>query len=56
LRSAAIAENCSRENADSIVTDEVGVWIAGGISPWEIIGFTSELDRQIDHVLGSMMA
>jgi len=55
LRSAAIAENHSRENADSIVTDEVGVWIAGGISPWEIIGFTSELERQIDHSLGSMM-
>jgi len=55
LRSAAIAENCSTENVDSIVTDEVGVWIAGGISPWEIIGFTSELDRQIDHSLGSMM-
>jgi len=55
LRSAAIAENHSRENADSIVTDEVGVWIAGGISLWEIIGFTSELDRQIDHGLGSMM-
>jgi len=40
---------------DSIVTDEVGVWIAGGISPWEINRFMSELDRQIDHGLGSMM-
>jgi len=48
-------EKRSRENADSIVTDEVGVWIAGGISPWEINGFKSELDRQIDHGLGSMM-
>jgi len=48
-------EKCSRENVDSIVTDEVGVWIAGGISPWEIIRFTSELDRQIDHGLCSMM-
>jgi len=37
---------------DSIVTDEAGVWIAGGISPWEIIGFMSELDMQIDHGLG----
>jgi len=48
-------EKRSRKNADSIVTDEAGVWIAGGISPWEIIGFMSELDRQIDHGLGSMM-
>jgi len=55
LRSAAIVENRSRENVDSIVTDEAGVWIAGGISLWEIIGFMSELDRQIDHGLGSMM-
>ena len=52
LRSAAIAENRSRENVDSIVTDEVGVWIVGGISPWEMNGFASELDRQIDHALG----
>ena len=55
MRSAAIVENHSRENADSIVTDEVGVWIVGGISPWEINGFMSELDRQIGHGLGSMM-
>jgi len=48
-------EKRSRENVDSIVTDEAGVWIAGGISPWEIVGFTSELDRQIDQGLGSMM-
>jgi len=48
-------EKRSRENADSIVTDEAGVWIAGGISPWKIIRFTSELDRQIDHGLGFMM-
>jgi len=48
-------EKCSRENADSIVTDEAGVWIVGGISLWEINRFTSELDRQIDHGLGSMM-
>jgi len=40
---------------DSIVSGEAGVWIAGGISPWEMNGFTSELDRQIDHGLGSMM-
>jgi len=48
-------EKHSRENVDSIVTDEAGVWIAGGISPWEINRFTSEFDRQIDHGLGSMM-
>jgi len=48
-------EKCSRENADSIVIDEAGVWIAGGISLWKINRFTSELDRQIDHGLGSMM-
>jgi len=35
------------------VTDEAGVWIAGGISLWEINGFMSELDRQIGHGLGS---
>jgi len=40
---------------DSIVTDEAGVWIAGGISLWEINRFMSELDRQIDHGIGSMM-
>ena len=34
---------------DSIVTDEAGVWIAGGISLWEIIGFKSELDRSRLH-------
>jgi len=33
---------------DSIVTNEMNVWIAGGISPWEMNRFTSELDRQID--------
>jgi len=55
MRSAAIAEKHSRENADSIVTDKVGVWIAGGISLWEINRFTSELDRQIDHGLCFMM-
>jgi len=48
-------EKHSRENADSIVTDEVGVWIAGGISLWEMNRFMLELDRQIDHGLGSMM-
>jgi len=37
---------------DSIVTDETNVWTAGGISPWEMNGFSSELDRQIDHALG----
>jgi len=37
---------------DSIVTDETNVWIAGGISPWEMNGSTSELDRQIYHALG----
>jgi len=39
---------------DSIVSDETNVWIAGGISPWEMNGFTSELDRQIDHAPGSL--
>jgi len=39
---------------DSIVTDETNVWIAGGISLWEINGSTSELDRQIDHAPGSL--
>jgi len=52
LRFAAIAEKHSRENVDSIVSDEVGVWIVGGISLWEINRFTSKLDRQIDHGLG----
>ena len=33
---------------------ETSVWIAGGISPWEMNRFTSELDRQIDHALGSL--
>jgi len=37
---------------DSIVTDEMNVWIVGGIPPWEMNGSTSELDRQIDHTLG----
>jgi len=37
---------------DSIVTDETNIWIAGGISLWEMNRFTSELDRQIDHALG----
>jgi len=54
-RSAAIAEKQSRDNTDSIVSDEMNVWIVGGISPWEINRFASELDRQIDHVLGSLM-
>ena len=40
---------------DSIVTDETNIWIAGGISLWEMNGSTSELDRQIDHTLGSLM-
>ena len=40
---------------DSIVTDKTNVWIAGGISPWEMNGSTSELNRQIDHALGSLM-
>ena len=40
---------------DSIVTDEVGVWIVGGISLWEINRFMLGLDRQIEHGLGSMM-
>jgi len=31
------------------VTDEAGVWIVGGISPWEIIRFKSELDRSRLH-------
>jgi len=39
---------------DSIVTDEMNVWIAGGISPWEMNGSTLELDRQIDHTPGSL--
>ena len=30
----------------TIVTDETNVWIAGGISPWEMNGSTSELDRR----------
>jgi len=33
----------------------MNVWIAEGISPWEMNGFTSELDRQIDHALGLLM-
>jgi len=37
---------------DSIVTDEMNVWIAGGISLWEMNRSTSKLDRQIDHTLG----
>ena len=37
---------------DSIVTDETNVWIAGGISLWEMNRFMLELDRQIDHTLG----
>jgi len=37
---------------DSIVTDETNIWIVGEISPWEMNGFLSELDRQIDHALG----
>jgi len=40
---------------DSIVSNETNVWIAGGISPWEMTRFASELDRQIDHILGSLM-
>jgi len=40
---------------DSIVTDEMNVWIVGGISPWEINRSMSELDRQIDHAQGSLM-
>jgi len=36
----------------SIVTDETNVWIAGGISLWEMNRSTSELHRQIDHALG----
>jgi len=40
---------------DSIVTDEMNVRIAGGISPWEMNGSMLELDRQIDHTLGSLM-
>jgi len=39
---------------DSIVTDETNVWIVGGISLWEMNRSTSELDRQIDHALGSL--
>jgi len=39
---------------DSIVTDETNVWIVGGISLWEMNRFMSELDRQIDHALGSL--
>jgi len=39
---------------DSIVNDEMDIWIAGGISPWEMNGSTSELDRQIDDTLGSL--
>jgi len=39
---------------DSIVTDETNVWIAGGISLWEMNGSTSELDRQIDHAPASL--
>jgi len=39
---------------DSIVTDEMNIWIVGGISPWEMNRFVSELDRQIDHTLGSL--
>jgi len=34
------------------VTDEMNVWIAGGISLWEMNEFMSELDRKIDHTLG----
>jgi len=37
------------------VTGEMNVRIAGGISPWEMNGSTLELDRQIDHALGSLM-
>jgi len=37
-----------------MVTDEMNVWIAGGISPWEMNGYTSELDRQIDNAPGSL--
>jgi len=40
---------------DSIVSDETSVWIAGRISTWEMNGFASELNRQIDHALGSLM-
>jgi len=40
---------------DSIVTDEMDIWIAGGISPWEMNRSMSELDRQIDHTLGFLM-
>jgi len=40
---------------DSIVTDETNVWIAGGISPWEMNKFMLELDRQIEHAPGSLM-
>jgi len=36
------------------VTDETNIWIAGGISLWEMNGSTSELDRQIDDALGSL--
>jgi len=38
-----------------MVTDEMNIWIAGGISLWEMNRSTSELDRQIDHALGSLM-
>jgi len=34
---------------DFIVTNEMDIWIAGGISLWEINRFVLELDRQIDH-------
>ena len=36
------------------MTDEANVWIAGKISPWEMNRSMSELDRQIDHALGSL--
>ena len=39
---------------DYIVTDEMNIWIAGGISPWEMNGSMLELDRQIDYALGSL--
>jgi len=31
------------------------MWIVGGISPWEMNRFMSELDRQIDDTPGSLM-
>jgi len=44
-----------QRNTDSIMTDETNIWIVGGISLWEMNRFMSELDRQIDHALGSLM-